>query len=95
MKPRRERVNAVAKQLVNALPHLSGVAVVVVVGKAESIDLLKARVTELLGGSMADCLRFVEGELHDVASDGVYMSPDADEALDVSAPPPRTLIVGG
>mmetsp|Transcript_22633 Transcript_22633/g.37434 ORF Transcript_22633/g.37434 Transcript_22633/m.37434 type:complete len:230 (-) Transcript_22633:24-713(-) len=97
-RPRREKILAVAKQLVNFLCWQSQTqsvfAEVVVIGCDEaSQTAVEERMVELLKGDVPDNFRFSSQSLESL-QDSIYLSPDAEETLDANTPPPDRLVVG-
>lgn len=100
-RPRKERLNAIAKQLVNFLSWQESVpntpkATVKVVACPDP-DALLSRLLELWSGdsSLPNHVSISNNPLDAfVQEKAVYLSPDAPDVLDPHAPPPRVVIVG-
>jgi hypothetical protein len=98
-RPRREKILAVAKQLVNFLSwqgrsENDDFAEIVVMGcDEESQATVKERMEELLEGSLPDNFSFSSQALESLTG-SVYLSPDAEEAMDANASPPDHVVVG-
>lgn len=111
-KPRREKVNAVTRQIANFLEWQIDVfncdpkkslAIVKVVGcQDEAIkSVLEGRMKALLKiETLPSHVVFTCNSLEEVCSDKnniskpIYLSPDAEEAVDPTKRPPSTVIVG-
>jgi hypothetical protein len=99
-RPRREKILAVAKQLVNFISWQGQqsdndeFAEIVVLGcDEESQVTVKERMEELLKGDLPENFSFSSQRLESL--DGsVYLSPDAEEALDANVSPPDQVVVG-
>jgi len=98
-RPRREKVLAVAKQIVNFLSWQSkssmDFADLVIVGCDErSRSDVEERMKQLLKGDVPPHVSFSVTSLEDSSDSIIYLSPDADEALDPSTEPPDRVVVG-
>lgn len=97
-RPRREKMLAVAKQLVNFLiwqkKEQSYLAEVVVVGCDEASQVfIEERMKELLKEDLPDNFKFSPQSVASL-QDSVYLSPDAEDVLDPNVSPPDRVIVG-
>jgi hypothetical protein len=98
-RPRREKVLAIAKQVVNFLMWQQestsmDFAEVIIVGCDElNRSALEERMKQLLKGDIPLHVSFSSTKL-DSLDKIVYLSPDADEALDPSLEPPDHVVVG-
>jgi hypothetical protein len=98
-KPRKEKILAISKQIVNALEFQMAhsdkkPADLVLVGCNEEarevlLDRMKKLWTKSQDASFPDHLIFSKEPLS-----GIYLSPDAPTALDPCQPPPVTVVVG-
>lgn len=97
-RPRREKVLAIAKQVVNFLmwqrESSMDFAEIIIVGCDElNRSALVERMKHLLKGDIPIHVSFSATTL-DSLKKIVYLSPDADEALDPSIEPPDQVVVG-
>ncbi|GAX27009.1 hypothetical protein FisN_9Lu332 [Fistulifera solaris] len=99
-RPRKERLNAIAKQLVNFLQwqdsSQNAPKVFVKVVACPDPDALLSRLLEIWPhDALPDRVSVSERSLDTfVNNQAVYLSPDAPRALDPLKPPPRVMIVG-
>ena len=129
-RPRKERINAVSKQLTNFLQWRRQAAVstsssyecssycrVSVLGNEDDVQAVQNRMNELaahevVNDSKEDITasasddddvefpsnmtihRFLENEGVDIENDVVYLSPDAQDTLSSTSPPPRIVVIG-
>ncbi|KAI2510265.1 hypothetical protein MHU86_4143 [Fragilaria crotonensis] len=100
-KPRRERVLAVAKQIVNFLiwqgeSSMDSLAEIVICDCDQSCrTAVEERMKQLLKGSLPTHVSFSTASLDSLSSqDLVYLSPDADATLDPTKEPPDHVVVG-
>ena len=100
-KPRRERVLAVAKQIVNFLvwqteSSTDDLAEIVICDCDQQCrTAVEDRMKQLLKSSLPTHVTFSTDSLVSLSSqDVVYLSPDADEMLDPTKEPPDHVVVG-
>ena len=99
-RPRKERLNAIAKQLVNFLLWQTSAAnapkATLKVVACPDPDALSSRLQELWSEkSLPSHVSISEHPLGRFVQDtAIYLSPDAPRALDPHRPPPRVIIVG-
>jgi hypothetical protein len=99
-RPRREKILAVAKQLVNFLAWqdkaaIGGLAQVIVAGcNEESRSALSDRMTQLWKGELPAHVSFSTLNVTCFDSSALYLSPDSDDALDPAVEPPNVVVVG-
>jgi hypothetical protein len=96
-RPRREKMLAVAKQLVHFLhfqQDKKDKALVKILGCNQAdVATLKARMEELYKGELPEHVEFSTEPLNDLAG-AMYLSPDAPLVLEPSTDPPSVVIVG-
>ena len=105
-KPRKERINAVARQLVNYCKSGASddASKLLVVGQAPELDPLRLRFTQLMEKAdeprLLEVVDFEVGDCFEMFGGGGgvggagYLSPDSETTLDVGSAPPPVLIVG-
>ena len=106
-RPRKERINAVSRQICNFFEWRSREAKtkrgcsVSFLGSADDVEAVESRVGAH-DGNCNDAIEYLSDTdickyIADIGyedGDAVYLSPDAEETLSSSMPPPRVVVVG-